>query len=136
MPLKCQATTSTLQVFGGEKKEDLKLFVLEFNFKYFMCVPQWSSWNLYWRRILIFRYHSWVFVRSLFQIKIRCFNDISTLSSLISVQHDLILFEKFVRPTCIFTYTNEKKVPPTHIFTYTNEKKSQLQDVYLQLHAF
>ena len=34
---------------------------------------------------------------------------VSTLSSLISVQHNLILFEKIFPPTCIFTYTNEKR---------------------------
>ena len=44
-----------------------------------------------------------------------------TLSSLISVQHILILFENFIPPTCFFTRTNEKKESNStffHILTW------------------
>ena len=63
----------------------------------------------------------------LFQIKITRVNDIRTLSSLISVQHNLILFEKFVLPTCIFTYTNEKKSPTYTYFHIHKWKKSPIR---------
>ena len=48
-----------------------------------------------------------------------------TLSCLISVQHNLILFEKFFLPTHAFSFTQMKKKSHLHtrIFTNTNEKK-------------
>ena len=44
------------------------------------------------------------------------FNSFITLRSLINMQHNLIIFDKFFPPT------HEKKVPPISFFTYTNEK--------------
>ena len=60
-----------------------------------------------------------------------------TLSSLISVQHNSILFEKFFPPTRFFHLVHTwKKSPNSTVFHLSKWKKKFQLHIYLYLHAY